>query len=247
MQLFGCTCFHFVEYIWICLNTRHFYCNLSKHCQIFIVFGENFSQEVGNQNTHARTHTRARLTALCPGLPRWAGTRKVKPVWILLKQETMSGNSISWAICKSAPHSRQITTPAPHHSVFYRPDALPAAQQPTVSRLSSIHRMIWYYWLGEGFAFSALTLLVGRQEGHPACKKTEWWGAGVAICLERSADLHTAQLMPLPLTVSCFSEIQIGFTFLVPAHPGSPGKRAIKWVCVCVCVRGWVKEGHAAC
>jgi len=46
-----------------------------------------------------------------------------------------------------------------------------------------------------------LTLLVGRQEGHPACKKTEWWGAGVVICLERGADLHMAQLMPLPLTV----------------------------------------------
>ena len=43
-----------------------------------------------------------------------------------------------------------------------------------------------------------------------------------------------AQLMPLPLTVSCFSKIQIGFIFLVPAHPGSPGKRAIKRVCVCV-------------
>jgi len=62
-------------------------------------------------------------------------------------------------------------------------------------------------------AFSALTLLVGRQEGHLACKKTEWWAAGVVICLERGADLHMAQLMPLPLTVSCFSEIQIGFTF----------------------------------
>jgi len=81
-------------------------------------------------------------------------------------------------------------------------------------------------------AFSALTLLVGRQEGHPAYKKTEWWGAGVVICLERDADLHVAQLMPLPLTVSCFSKIQIGFTFLVPAHPGSPGKRAVKRVCV---------------
>jgi len=68
-------------------------------------------------------------------------------------------------------------------------------------------------------AFSALTLLVWRQEGHLACKKTEWWGAVVVICLERGADLHTAQLMPLPLTVSCFSKIQIGFTFLVPAHP----------------------------
>ena len=48
--------------------------------------------------------------------------------------------------------------------------------------------------------------------------------------------MHMAQLMPLPLTVSCFSEIQIGFAFLVPAHPGSPGKRAVKRVCVCVCL-----------
>jgi len=84
-------------------------------------------------------------------------------------------------------------------------------------------------------AFSALTLLAGWQEGHPACKKLEWWGAGVVICLERGADLHIAQLMPLLLTVSCFSKIQIGFTFLVLAHPGSPGKRAVKWVCMCVC------------
>ena len=54
----------------------------------------------------------------------------------------------------------------------------------------------------------------------------------MVICLERGADLHIAQLMPLPLTVSCFSKIQIGFTFLVPAHPGSPGQRAVKRVCV---------------
>jgi len=86
------------------------------------------------------------------------------------------------------------------------------------------------------YAFSALTLLVGRQEGHLACKKTEWWGAGVAIRLECSADLHMAQLMPLPLTTSCSSKIQIGFTFLVPAHPGSPGQRAVKRMCVHVCV-----------
>jgi len=77
------------------------------------------------------------------------------------------------------------------------------------------------------YAFSALTLLVGRQVGQPACKKTEWWGAGVVICLERCADLHTAQLMPLPLTVSCFSKIQIGFTFLVPAHLSTPRSRQI--------------------
>ena len=58
----------------------------------------------------------------------------------------------------------------------------------------------------------------------------------MVICLERGADLYMAQLIPLPLTVSCFSKIQIGFTFLVPAHPGSPGQRAIKRVCVCVCL-----------
>jgi len=61
--------------------------------------------------------------------------------------------------------------------------------------------------------------------------KTEWWGAGVVICLGRGADLHMSQPVPLPLTVSCFSKIQIGFTFLVPAHTGSPGQRT---VCVCV-------------
>jgi len=58
----------------------------------------------------------------------------------------------------------------------------------------------------------------------------------MVICLERGADLHMSQLMPLLLTVSCYSKIQIGFTFLVPAHPGSPGHRAVKRVCVCVCV-----------
>jgi len=82
----------------------------------------------------------------------------------------------------------------------------------------------------------------------------------VVICLQRGADLHMAKLMPLPLTVSCFSEIQIGFTFLVPAHPGSPGKRAVERVCVCVCVcvcastdtasilcRAWFIKRYSAC
>ena len=86
---------------------------------------------IGGYLQHTHTHTR--LMALCPGLPGWAGTRKAKPIWILLKQETVSGSGISWAICKSAPRSRQITMPTPHHSVFYRPDALPLAQ-PTVSK-----------------------------------------------------------------------------------------------------------------
>ena len=58
----------------------------------------------------------------------------------------------------------------------------------------------------------------------------------MVICLELGAELHMAQLMPLPLTVSCFSKIEIGFTFLVPADLGIPGKRAVKWVCVCMII-----------
>jgi len=88
------------------------------------------------------TQTHTHLMALCSGLRGWAGTRKVKPILILLKQETESGSGISWAICTSAHRSRQITMPAPHHSVFYGPDALPVAQ---VSKHwnypSDIHRM----------------------------------------------------------------------------------------------------------
>ena len=99
-----------------------------------------------------------------------------------------------------------------------------------------IHFSICY-----GKTDGALTLLVGWQEGHPACKKLEWWSTGMVICLKRDADLHMAQLMPLPLTVSCFIKIQIGFTFLVPAHPGSPGKGAVKRVCECV-LNGCVME-----
>jgi len=73
---------------------------------------------------------------------------------------------------------------------------------------------------------------LGGRKGIRPVKKTEWWGAGVVVCLEQGAGLHMVQLMPLPLTVSCFSKIQIGFTFLVPVHPGCPGKRAVKRVCV---------------
>jgi len=59
----------------------------------------------------------------------------------------------------------------------------------------------------------------------------------MVICLEGGADLHMAQLMPQPLTVSCFSKIQIGFTFLVPAHPGSPRQRAVLKRVSGACVR----------
>jgi len=74
-----------------------------------------------------------------------------------------------------------------------------------------------------------------RKDIRPV-KKLEWWGAGMVICLEKGADLHVAQLMTPPLTVSCFSKIPIGFTFLVLAHWGSPRQRAVKRLCVYVCV-----------
>ena len=85
--------------------------------------------QVNVLNTHTHTHTHP-FNGPFRGLPRWAGTRKVKPIWILPKQETVSGSVISWAICHSAPRSRQITTPAPHHSVFTgRMPFLPPNQQ----------------------------------------------------------------------------------------------------------------------
>ena len=82
-----------------------------------------------------------------------------------------------------------------------------------VKIVRNVHRILWYW------------------QGHPIRKKLS---GGVLAWLSVWSDLHMVQLMPLPLTVSCFSKIQIGFTFLVLAHPGSPGKRAVKWVCVCV-------------
>ena len=97
-------------------------------------------------------------------------------------------------------------------------------------------------------AFSALTLLVGRQEGHPACKKLS---GGLLAWLSVWSEVQTciyAQLMPLPLAVSCFSKIQIGFTFLVPAHPGSPGKGPLNGcVCVCACVSACVRACVRVC
>jgi len=96
----------------------------------------------------------------------------------------------------------------------------------------ALYKSVNYYYYYYLIILQCFDTVVGQQEGHPACKKSEWWGVGLVICMERGADLHTAQLMPLPLTVSCSSKIQIGFTFLVPAHLGSPGKKAVKRVCV---------------
>ena len=83
------------------------------------------------------------------------------------------------------------------------------------------------------YKFSALTLLVGWQEGHPACKKTEWWGAGMVICLERDADLHMAQLMPLALSLaSVKSRLVLPFWYRLTRVVLDKGPLN---GCVCVC------------
>ena len=79
---------------------------------------------------------------------------------------------------------------------------------------------------------------VGWAAGRASCKKLEWWGAGVVICLEWGVDLHMPSWCHCH-SLSLFSKIQIVFTFLVPAHPGSPGKRAVKRVCVCLLPTSW--------
>jgi len=113
-------------------------------------------------------------------------------------------------------------------SFWYRPTRVVPDQRPLNGRCCCcccLYR--------ECTSFNALTLLVGRQEGHPSCKKLS---SEVLAWLSLWSEVQTcmAQLMPLPLTVSCSSKIQIGFTFLVPAHLGSPGQRAVKRVCVCL-------------
>jgi len=102
---------------------------LTAASSLFVCWWQYFYQKLEllfGITTISDTHIH--LTALCPGQPRWALTRKVKPIWILLKQETVIGSGISCLICKSAPYSRQITTQAYHYSVFDQLDAISAAQ-----------------------------------------------------------------------------------------------------------------------
>ena len=83
--------------------------------------------------------------------------------------------------------------------------------------------VLWHCWLGDRKGIRPVKKLSGGV--------LVWLSV---VFLELGADLIIAQLIPLPLSVYCFSRIQIGFTLLIPAHPDSPGIRSIKWVCVCV-------------
>ena len=125
---------------------------------------------------HTHTHTHP-FNSPFPGLPGWAGTRKVKPTWILLKQETVSGSGISWAVCKSAPRSRQITTPAPHHSVFLQ-DGCPSCR-PTNSvkalKAPSTEGTVWVpyviiKWLITGWLSSWVVSMLDSGAEGPGLK-----------------------------------------------------------------------------
>ena len=165
-------------------------------------------------------------------------------IWLLLSEFLLLAGMIkyriftlTWCFCfvlasSLTPSCRQVQTEATPgwdfchlvlEDIFCHNDQL-KIHMPSV---------LWRCWLG------------GRKGIRPV--KTEWWGVGMVICMERGADLHMAQLMPLPLTVSCSSKIQIGFTSLVPAHLGSPGQRAVKRVCVWSttwCATDWLKHCH---
>ena len=99
--------------------------------ETIVLRGETGSSKANNIVFHKCKHTHTHpFNGPFPGLLGWAATRKVKPIWILLKQETVSGSGISWAICKCVPRSGQITMPAPHRSVFTgRMPFLPPNQQ----------------------------------------------------------------------------------------------------------------------
>jgi len=183
--------------------------------------------------------------AICLGLPEWASTRKAEPFWILLKQEIVSGSGISSAVCKSAPRSRQITTPAPRHSSFLLQAGCPSccptnsvtALKAVIGKIKVLHIMhmllpsvllhsvLWCYWLGD------------RKGIQPV--KTEWWDAGMVMCLSQGADLHMAQLMPLPLTISCSSKSRLvlpSWFYLsganLPNLSRTKSNRAVKQLCV---------------
>ena len=124
-----------------------------KLVPIFLPHGVYIHLTVHVRNLSEHTHTFSGPLSRTTQLSRY---QKGKPNWILLKQETVSSSGISWAVCKSAPCSRQTTMPVPHHSVFYRPDALPAAQ-PTASKHWRPHNFLKSYLL---YNVTALKILM---------------------------------------------------------------------------------------
>ena len=142
--------------------------------------------------------------ALCPGLPGWTGTRRVKPIWILLKQETVSGSGIGWAMCKPAPRSWQITMPAPRCSVFLQagcPSCHPTSSVKALKALSlkSVH-WLFYYTHTHPFngPLSGTTRVSRYQKGKTnldfiGARDSEWHQLGhMQVCTLLETDNHTS-------------------------------------------------------
>ena len=151
------------------------------------------------------THTHTRLKALFPGLPRWAGTRKVKPIWILLEQETMSGSGISWAICKSAHSSRQITTPAPHHSLFLQAGC--PSCRPTNSVNATFYAIKWIFRNTFNKIWQSLVTVPHCQNGSFTCLQSAW------ICISEHmhyhSSLHGKHIMKNLICTQCWQKMCI--------------------------------------
>ena len=168
--------------------------------------------------------------ALFPGLPRWASTRKVEPIWILLKQETVSGSGISWAICKSATCSRQITTPAPHHSVFLQagcPSCRPTNSVKALKAKALKARYSNQLW--SDLFTTIKTLSVGRQKRHPACKKLSGGvPAWLFVCSDVQICIWPSWCHCQSLSLASFLPFLYPVTWVVPDNGPLNG-------CVCVC------------
>ena len=178
---------------------------------------------------HTQTHTHTHLTALFLGLPGWAGTRNVKPIWILLKQETVRGSGISWAICKSAPRSRQITTPAPHRSPLSTPyqrkiSSVPACFYRLVILCQHVRFVLTIFGAIINFCVCMYVML-------PSVLWHCWLGGrkGIRPVKNWVVGCWHGYLSGARCRLAC------GPAGATATHPGSPGKGAVKRVCVYVC------------
>ena len=165
------------------------------------------------------------FTFLVPAHPGSHGKRAVKRVCVCV--------CVLCILCRQFPPSLAVEASVMQHLQY---GIYSFSKFVTARRLCLLRRTVTYYF-SRAFSKTVPSVLwrswLGGRKG---IRPVKIWVVGccVVFCLEQGAHLHMAQLMPLPLTISCFSKIQIGFTFLVPADPGSPGKRAVKRVCVCV-------------
>ena len=172
----------------------------NAHKQNTLSRSKVFRLENNLKETHPHTHTH--LTAPFPGLPGWASTRKVKPIWILLKQETVSGSGISWDICKSTPRSRQITMPAPHHSSFLQAGCPSCRPTNSVKGL----KMLWNSW----HTIIAITCIC------PGNSSTQWFQHSNLSWANSHSTLATA---PPYSNKHCYNYYYTRLTASLPEQP----------------------------